>query len=95
MSILGKLLDIFIIMKIIFLCAFEYKKINYFFNIKRPRRDVGPQRCNSMWIPSLFLPTCLWQKTIKFVRVLYLKKPFNIYGIYHLVKYSVSMNIGL
>ncbi|AKO64399.1 hypothetical protein VI34_00150 [Methylophilales bacterium MBRSG12] len=54
MSILGKLLDIFIIMKIIFLCAIDYKKINFFLNLKRSRRDVGPQRFNSMWIPSLF-----------------------------------------
>ena len=82
MSILGKLLDILIIMKIIFLCAIEYKKINYFFNIKRPRRDVGPQRCNSMWIPSLFLPTCLWQKTIKYVRLLYLKKTIHCIWLY-------------
>ena len=71
MSILGKLLDIFIIMKLNFLCAIVYKKINYFHNLKRPRRDVGPQRdvtvCGYRYS---FLPTCLWQKTIKLVREL-------------------------
>jgi len=26
------------------LCVIVYKNINYFFKLKRPRRDVGPQR---------------------------------------------------
>jgi hypothetical protein len=82
MSILSKILDILIIMKIIFLCAIECKKIN-FFNIKRPRRDLGPQRCNSMWIPSLF-----------FANLLMAKNHSSCMVIYHLVKYSDSMNIG-
>lgn len=60
-------------MKIIFFCEIVYKKIYYFLNLKRPRRDAGPQRDVTVCGYRYF-----------FCQPAFGKKPFYIYGYYTL-----------
>ena len=81
-------------MKIIFLCAIEYKKINYFFNFKEVQERCRASEMKQYVDTVTFFANLLMAKNHFIYRGIIPKKNHTIYMvIYHLVKYSDNINI--